>query len=304
MVATQTVNPSAPVSVRHDFVLLFDVVDGNPNGDPDAGNMPRLDPETNHGLVTDVCLKRKIRDFVHGAKGDVERGHRIYIQHQSRGGKVLNDLHMEAQQFAQIGDKEDRKNPPVEKRDSARRWMCDNFYDVRAFGAVMSTGVNAGQVRGPVQITFARSIDPIAPAEFAITRVAKTTATRAEAGGTTEIGRKFTVPYALYRAHGFISPSFAADTGFSGDDLDLMWEALTKMFWDDHSATRGQMDTRGLYVFRHSSRMGDAPAYKLFDRVQVTRRPDVDPARRFEDYDVQVDSADLPRGVSLLTLVP
>ncbi|MGI8551100.1 MAG: type I-C CRISPR-associated protein Cas7/Csd2 [Dehalococcoidia bacterium] len=296
---------STPVAVRYDFVLLFDVQDGNPNGDPDAGNMPRIDPETNNGLVTDVCLKRKIRDFVYAAH-DGEPGYRIYVQHQSRGGRYLNDLHLEAQNAIGItgpAASDARKNPPPAQREQARKWMCRNFFDVRAFGAVMSTGVNAGQVRGPVQITFARSIDPVVPTEYAITRVAKTTEERAQAAGSTEIGRKYTLPYGLYCAHGFVSASFARDTGFSDDDLQLLWEALTKMFWDDHSATRGQMDTRGLYAFRHSSPLGEAPAYKLFERITVRRREGIDPARSFGDYEVLINDVDMPRGVELLRLV-
>ncbi len=294
-----------PVAVRHDFVLLFDVRDGNPNGDPDAGNMPRIDPETNHGLVTDVCLKRKIRDFVFAARGDREPGFRIYVQHQSRGGSVLNALHLEAQDETGMkgATPEVRRNPKPEQREDARQWMCRNFYDVRTFGAVMSTAVNAGQVRGPVQITFARSIDPVVPTEFAITRVAKTTEARAEAAGTTEIGRKYSLPYGLYRAHGFVSPSFARDTKFSQSDLDLLWEALTKMFWDDRSASRGEMETVGLYAFRHSSPLGEAPAGRLFERIRVTRRSIDTPPRSFSDYEVTVDDANLPGGVELLRIV-
>jgi CRISPR-associated protein Csd2 len=287
-------------------VLLFDVRDGNPNGDPDAGNMPRIDPETGHGLVTDVCLKRKVRDYVFAARGDGVPGYRIYIQHQSRGGHFLNELHREAQDAAGItgaDESEARKNPPSAQREAARQWMCRNFYDVRTFGAVMTTGVNAGQVRGPAQITFARSIDPVVPTEYAITRVAKTTLERSEKAGTTEIGRKYTIPYGLYRAHGFVSASFARDTGFSEEDLALLWEAVTRMFWDDRSAARGEMDTRGLYVFRHASALGEASAHRLFERIRVQRRLGVEPARSFEDYEVSVDDANLPRGVTLSRLV-
>lgn len=290
------------VNNRYDFVLLFDVADGNPNGDPDAGNMPRTDPETLQGFVTDVALKRKVRDFVETVKRNVTP-HRIYVQHQGRGGKHLNALHDEAHDT--LGTKAaDRKNPKGDVREAARKWMCENFWDVRAFGAVMTTGSNAGQVRGPLQLTFARSIDPILPSEVTITRVAKTTEERAEKGGTTEIGRKNVVPYGLYRAHGFVSPSFAKDTGFSEDDLELFWQALLRMFEDDRSASRGMMATRQLVVFRHESRLGNAPAHELFDRVSVKRLDPEKAARRFEDYVVSVDDSALPAGVSILRPAP
>lgn len=288
---------------RYDFVLLFDVTDGNPNGDPDAGNMPRIDPETMRGFVTDVALKRKVRDYIETLKkqpdGTWENGFRIYVQHQGRGGLALNQQHELSHKAVGI-DPKDAKNPPQDKREEARMWMCQNFFDVRAFGAVMSTGVNAGQVRGPLQLTFARSIDPIAPAEVTITRVAKTDAAKAAAvGGTTEMGRKNMIPYGLYRAHGFVSPSFAAMTGFSESDLDLFWQALLRMFEDDRSASRGFMATRKLCVFKHESPLGNAAAHQLFDRVQVKLKDGHPVPRSYGDYDVTIDEQNLPNGVSV-----
>lgn len=299
---------------RYDFVLLFDVTDGNPNGDPDAGNMPRVDPQTMHGFVTDVALKRKVRDYVQTAHGN-EPPYRIYVQHQGRpAGYVrgeptdshgtplyLNALHDAAHDA--IGTPKDaaiRKAPKADQRDAARAWMCANFFDVRAFGAVMTTGSNAGQVRGPLQITFGRSIDPIEPQEVTLTRVAKTTAERAEKAGTTEIGRKNVVPYGLYRAYGFVSPSFARDTGFMDADLDLFWQALLRMFEDDRSASRGFMATRRLVAFKHDSPLGNAPAQDLLERVKVARKPGVDVARQFADYEVSVNITDLPNGVTIV----
>lgn len=292
-----------PVANRYDFVLLFDVTDGNPNGDPDAGNMPRVDPETMRGFVTDVSLKRKVRDYVEIVKGN-RPPYRIYVQHQSRGGTFLNALHDEAHNnLSPPTPANRRKAPSADVKELARQWMCDNFYDVRSFGAVMTTGSNAGQVRGPLQLTFARSIDPISPTEVTITRVAKTTEARAEMEGTTEMGRKYMIPYGLYRAHGFVSSSFAAQTGFSEDDLALFWQALLRMFEDERSATRGFMATRALIVFKHDSPLGNAPAHELFDRVQVTRKPEIDVARQYTDYAVNVVS-DVPPGVTILEPKP
>ena len=291
------------VNNRYDFVLLFECTDGNPNGDPDAGNMPRTDPETMQGFVTDVAIKRKVRDFVETLKGN-QPPFRIYVQHQGRGGTFLNALHDQAHDA--VGTAKDaavRKAPKADQKESARQWMCENFFDVRTFGAVMSTGSNAGQVRGPLQLTFARSIDPISPTEVTITRVAKTTEARAEKEGTTEIGRKNMIPYGLYLAHGFVSPSFAAQTGFSEDDLSLFWQALLRMFEDDRSASRGMMATRALIVFKHDSPLGNAPAHELFERVQVTRKPGIEAARRYSDYDVRI-AADVPTGVSILEPKP
>jgi CRISPR-associated protein Csd2 len=291
---------ATPITNRYDFVLFFDCTDGNPNGDPDAGNMPRTDPETMQGFVTDVALKRKVRDFVETARGN-QAPFRIYVQHQGRGGTFLNALHDEAHNsLTPPTPTADRKAPKPNVREAARLWMCANFFDVRTFGAVMSTGSNAGQVRGPVQLTFARSIDPIAAAEVTITRVAKTTEERAGKEGTTEIGRKNAIPYGLYRAHGFVSPSFAKMTGFSDDDLHLFWQALLRMFEDDRSASRGLMATRRLIVFKHDSPLGNAPAHELFDRVDVTRSDPAAqrPARKYSDYTVSVRAAELPPGVT------
>jgi len=300
---------AAALKNRYDFVLLFDVTDGNPNGDPDAGNMPRIDPETMRGFVTDVALKRKVRDYIESAKkrpdGSFEEGYKIYVQHQGRGGLFLNALHDQAHDA--IGtpkDEKTRKAPSADVRENARMWMCRSFYDVRAFGAVMSTGSNAGQVRGPLQITFARSIDPIAPAEVTITRVAKTNEERAGKEGTTEMGRKNMIPYGLYRAHGFVSPSFASMTGFSESDLDLFWQALLRMFEDDRSASRGFMATRKLFVFKHQSPLGNAAAHQLFDRVQVRLKEGRTVPRSYADYDVTIDEQGLPTGVSVISPEP
>ncbi len=299
---TETIAQNA-VKNRYDFVLLFDVTDGNPNGDPDAGNMPRVDPETMRGFVTDVSLKRKVRDFIETLKGN-QPPYRIYVQHQSSGGTFLNALHDQAHDA--VGTAKDaaaRKAPKAEQKESARQWMCNNFYDVRTFGAVMTTGSNAGQVRGPLQLTFARSVDPISPTDVTITRVAKTTEARAEKAGTTEMGRKNMIPYGLYLAHGFVSPSFAAQTGFSEEDLSLFWQALLRMFEDDRSASRGFMATRALIVFKHESPLGNAPAHELFERVQVGRRPGIDVARQYSDYELEV-LVDLPAGVSIIQPKP
>ncbi|MEW6660767.1 MAG: type I-C CRISPR-associated protein Cas7/Csd2 [Thermodesulfobacteriota bacterium] len=291
---------------RHDFVLIFEVTDGNPNGDPDAGNLPRVDPETMQGLVTDVCLKRKVRDWVDATRG-TEANFKIYVQNK---GFALNALHRRAYEDLKIkptGVKQ--KRPEVEQ---TRAWMCRNFYDIRTFGAVMTTEVNCGQVRGPVQLTFARSVNPIIPLDLSITRVAVTkeqqvefveTETGMEGGKVTEMGRKALVPYGLYLGYGFINPHFAEQTGFSQEDLALFWEALTRM-WDlDRSASRGRMACRGLYVFTHDSKLGKAPAHKLFDLIRVDRRDSQTPPRRFGDYEITVpEQKDLPAGVTLTVL--
>ena len=287
---------------RYDFVLLFDVIDGNPNGDPDAGNMPRMDPQTGHGLVTDVCLKRKVRNYV-GLKQGEQPPFEIYVKEKA----VLNRQHERAYKelgFALSGESGKRKGSGDEV-EKARAWMCGNFYDVRTFGAVMTLGINCGQVRGPVQMTFARSMDPITPAEHSITRMAVATEKEAEAqqGDNRTMGRKFTVPYGLYRAHGFISAHLAEQTGFSDEDLALLWEALGSMFEHDHSAARGQMTTRGLYVFQHANALGNAPAHRLFERVSVALRDPGGTPRAFDDYVVTVDESGLPEGMTLLRLV-
>ena len=299
---------------RYDFVLLFDVRDGNPNGDPDAGNLPRLDAESGHGLVTDVCLKRKVRNYVGIAKGE-QPPYEIYVKEKA----VLNRQHERA--YVAIGaeselegDKKDTdagdgkkrsKRKGGDKVDEARSWMCRNFYDVRTFGAVMSTGINCGQVRGPVQMTFGRSVAPIVQLEHSITRMAVATEAEAEkqGGDNRTMGRKFTVPYGLYVAHGFVSASLAAQTGFSVDDLDLLWGALANMFEHDRSAARGLMATRGLYVFEHQSKLGNAPAHALFERIEVKRRDSVETPRAFADYAVAVSEAALPPGITLHRLI-
>ena len=307
------------LSNRYDFVLLFDVKDGNPNGDPDAGNLPRLDAETGHGLVTDVSLKRKIRNFVTMTRDqDVrdpqpgEKRFEIYVrekailnQQNQRAYSALK-LDVETAEFAtdEVSEKKATKDKKRkgggEDVNKARGWMCQNFFDVRAFGAVMSTGVNCGQVRGPVQLTFARSVDPIIAQEHSITRMAVATEAEAEkqSGDNRTMGRKFTVPYGLYMAHGFVSSFLAGQTGFDEDDLELLWQALTQMFEHDRSAARGEMTTRGLYVFRHASELGNAPAHTLFERIHVTRTADV--PRSFADYEVFVNDTEMPSGVTLL----
>jgi CRISPR-associated protein Csd2 len=297
---------SAPaVDHRYDFVLLFDVVNGNPNGDPDAGNAPRVDPETGHGLVSDVCLKRKIRNFVSLAKtdgvtGQPESGYDIYVKERA----ILNQQHQRAYDALTLkpGGKAAEQASKVER---ARQWMCQSFFDIRMFGAVMSTEVNAGQVRGPVQLTFGRSIDPIVSLEQAITRMAVTTEREAEsqAGGNRTMGRKELVPYGLYVAHGFVNPFLAAQTGFSTDDLELFWNALGGMFELDRSAARGEMATRKLVVFEHEAPLGNAPAHRLFERVKVVRKDGSKPPRAFSDYEVSVDVGDLPGGVRVIERV-
>lgn len=288
---------SEPIKNRYDFVILFDVENGNPNGDPDAGNMPRVDPETGYGLVTDVCLKRKIRNYVETLKEDAS-GYRIYI----KDGTPLNRSGNEA--IAALGIKEDLKaakkaDPGIDRK--LQQYMCESYFDIRTFGAVMTTFVkgalNCGQVRGPVQLTFARSIDPVVPQEVTITRVAITTEADAENKGT-EMGRKHIIPYALYRAEGYVSANLARKTtGFSEEDLQLLWQAILNMFENDHSAARGKMAVRELIVFKHASELGNAPAYKLFDAVQVQRKADVIAPRSYHDYTVSV-SEDLPEGIT------
>ena len=288
---------SEVIKNRYDFVILFDVENGNPNGDPDAGNMPRVDPETGLGLVTDVCLKRKIRNYVEMAKED-SAGYRIYIKDQV----PLNRNDAEALEYLGIDKdlKAAKKNDP-EIDIKIRDWMCANFYDIRTFGAVMTTFVkgalNCGQVRGPVQLGFARSIDPIVPQEVTITRVAITTEADAEKKGT-EMGRKYIVPYGLYRAEGFVSANLARKfTGFSEDDLQLLWQAILNMFENDHSAARGKMAVRELIVFKHASELGNAPSYKLFDAVHIARKDGVEIPRSYHDYAVTVEES-LPVGVT------
>jgi CRISPR-associated protein Csd2 len=280
---------------RYDFVYLFDVKDGNPNGDPDAGNLPRVDPETGHGLVTDVCLKRKVRNFVLACPPEGS-GYDIFIKEKA----ILNTLIDEAHEQEEVKVKEKGG-----KTEEARKFMCKKYFDIRTFGAVMSTGKNAGQVRGPVQITFSRSIDPITTLEHSITRMAVATEAEAESqsGETRTMGRKFTVPYALYRCHGFISANLAEQTGFSEQDLALFWEALKNMFEHDRSAARGQMEGRKLIVFKHESKLGNGPAHQLLSRVKVAKKEASAPAREFADYAVTVDGSNLPSGVGLIEMI-
>lgn len=282
------------IANRYEFVLLFDVTRGNPNGDPDAGNLPRLDPETNRGLVTDVCLKRKIRNYV-ALEKEADPGYNIYMQEKS----VLNNQHQKAYDARNIQSEKKKLPKDQAKAHELTAWMCANFFDVRTFGAVMTTEVNAGQVRGPVQMAFASSIEPIVPMEVSITRMAVTNERDLEKERT--MGRKHIVPYGLYRAHGYISAKLAERTGFSEDDLSLLWRALTNMFEHDRSAARGEMATRNLIVFKHDNAMGNAPAHALFDRITVTRTDeDADaPARCYDDYRVQVNQDGLPDGVTV-----
>jgi len=309
---------------RYEFVLLFDVKNGNPNGDPDAGNLPRLDDETNIGLVSDVCLKRKIRNYVDLAKGK-EQGFHIYVE----DGSILNEKHREAYAAKRPGDTSvssaKKLNPKDGKEaEDLRQWMCDNFYDIRTFGAVMSTGINCGQVKGAAQLAFARSVEPITQSEITITRMAATNESekkKQEEGSddartdNRTMGRKYIVPYGLYRAHGFISAKVAENTGFSDEDLKLFWEALQNMFEHDRSAARGEMASRKLIVFKHESALGNAPAHALFDRVKIGRNIDgrftpigrnddnLPPARDFSDYLVEINREGLQEGVEIKELI-
>lgn len=285
---------SSPINNRYEFVLLYDVENGNPNGDPDAGNMPRIDPETGYGIVTDVCLKRKIRNYVELVRGD-KTGYRIHIKE----GTPLNQNHEEAYLAVGLTPRQTADASGVNK---ARQWMCVNFFDVRTFGAVMSTGDNCGQVRGPVQINFSRSIDPIVQQEVTITRQAVTRVEDIDKERT--MGRKHIVPYGLYRVEGYVSAKLAnatnKGTGFSEEDLGLLWEALANMFEHDHSAARGKMASRRLIVFKHASDLGNAPSHLLFERVKVGRKDGVTVPRSFADYTVAVNEADLPEGVEII----
>lgn len=305
---------------RYDFVYLFDCKDGNPNGDPDAANAPRIDPQDMHGLVSDVCLKRKIRNYVSLAKAGDER-HQIYVQHHgvlemvhkaaytALGLEAVEDASADgdsnAESDAEAGKakKGRAKRQPPKDVKAARNWICERFYDVRAFGAVMSLKVfNAGQVRGPVQIAFSRSIDPILPLDLSITRVAVANEKEKQTKDTT-MGRKNLIPYGLYRCHGFISAHLARETGFNESDLELLWQALTQMFDHDRSASRGTMAPQKLVVFKHQTPLGNAPAHKLFERVQVTRKAGVDVARSFADYDVVIHRDAFPDGIEVLDLI-
>lgn len=302
---------NTPITNRYDFILIFDVKDGNPNGDPDAGNLPRMDAETGQGLVTDVCLKRKVRNYVQLTKGS-EAGFDIFVKEKA----ILNQSIEKA--YLDLGI--DLKNAPTDTSDGktrksegqgqgsevpkARDKMCKTYFDIRTFGAVMSTGANAGQVRGPIQLTFGRSIDPVVTMEHSITRMAVATEAEAEkqSGDNRTMGRKNTIPYGVYIAYGFVSPSLAVQTGFSDDDLKVFWKALTDMFEHDHSAARGMMATQKLIVFKHDSALGNAPAHKLFGRVKVELKEKSTPARDFSDYTVTIDKTALPEGVQVVEL--
>lgn len=295
----------AAIQNRYEFVVLFDVENGNPNGDPDAGNMPRIDPETGYGIVTDVCLKRKIRNYVETVKED-ETGYRIYV----KDGVPLNRSDAEACAYVGVGA-DDKSLKAAKKKDEnldkkLRDFMCSNFFDIRTFGAVMTTfmkgALNCGQVRGPVQLGFARSVDPILPQEVTITRVAITTEADAEKKDT-EMGRKYIVPYGLYRVEGYISANLARKTtGFSEEDLELLWQAILNMFEHDHSAARGKMAVRELIIFKHDSELGNAPAYKLFDLVKAEKKEDVVSPRAYRDYVVSVDENSVPAGVTCVRM--
>lgn len=314
----ETTVKTAPITNRYEFVLLFDVVNGNPNGDPDAGNAPRTDAETGHGLVTDVCLKRKIRDYVALAHSD-EDGFGIFIRQRANLNTAIAKAHEETGGMPPFDSKAKRWKTVVEKVGKAAAWMCQNFYDVRTFGSVMSTGPNAGQIRGPVQLAFGHSVDRIAVKEIGMTRVAVSdnSIKGADVGSTDfakwekeqpedqlrTMGSKSIVPYGLYRSHGFVSAALAPSTGFSEDDLQVLWQALANMFEHDRSAARGEMATRKLFVFKHASKLGNAPAHKLFDLIRIERIDDSKPPRAFSDYKVTVDREGLPDGVQLTEMV-
>lgn len=284
------------IANRYEFALLFDIQNGNPNGDPDAGNMPRIDPETGHGLVTDVCLKRKIRNHVALVREGGE-GFQIYIQEKA----VLNQTHELAYKALEL--KPEKKKLPKNVADAQKvmGWMCANFFDIRCFGAVMTMEINCGQVRGPVQLAFAKSVEPIVPQEISITRMAVTNEKDLEKERT--MGRKHIVPYGLYIAHGFISAALAEKTGFSEEDLSQLWNALINMFEHDRSAARGMMSSRKLVVFKHNDKFGNAPAHKLFELIKVKRKDESRPARKFDDYSVTLDEDNLPGGVTLEELI-
>lgn len=288
---------SKALDKRYEFVLFFEVENGNPNGDPDAGNMPRIDPETSQGLVTDVCLKRKVRNYVELAKKGVKSGDQsfdIYV----RENAVLNDINEEAYRNLNIKPESKKLPKDSDKAKSVIKYMCDRFYDIRAFGAVMTTEINCGQVRGPIQFGFAKSLDQIVPQEITITRMAVTNKKDAEKERT--MGRKHVVPYALYRAEGYISAPLAEKTGFTDEDLKLFWDALLEMFEHDHSAARGKMSSRKLVIFEHETALGNAPAHKLFDLVTVKRNDDQKPPRAFTDYSININSDEKPNGVTII----
>jgi CRISPR-associated protein Csd2 len=292
---------------RHDFVLLFDVKDGNPNGDPDAGNLPRVDPETMQGIVTDVAIKRKVRNYIDLIKGD-QAPYMIYVQNK---GIALNTLHERAYKALNLEHK-GTKQPRVDI-DKTRTWMCQNFFDIRMFGAVMTTGVNCGQVRGPIQLSFARSVDRVIPMDISITRVAITKPEDAQvvygeegrgSGKQTEMGRKALIPYGLYRLNGFINPKLGEQTGLTEEDLELFWKALINMWDQDRSAARGVMASRALVIFTHSDAFGNAPAHILLERVNAERKNGAEAPRSFSDYEIQIpEQSELPEGITMTRLL-
>ncbi|SEF71994.1 type I-C CRISPR-associated protein Cas7/Csd2 [Nitrosomonas ureae] len=285
------------INNRYEFVLLFDVKNGNPNGDPDAGNMPRLDPETNQGLVTDVCLKRKIRNFVELTQAD-KPGYAIYMQEKA----VLNNLNKKAYEAQDLKPVAKKLPLDADKAKALTQFMCNHFFDIRTFGAVMTTEINTGTVRGPIQMAFARSIDPVFPQEISITRMTVTNEKDAEKERT--MGRKHIIPYGLYRAHGFVSAALAEKTGFTEQDLQILWDSLAQIFEHDHSAARGEMATQKLIVFKHADKLGNAPSHKLFDLIKIDRvNPDDIPPRSFSDYVVNINRADLPQAVEIIEII-
>ncbi len=301
---------NSSITKRYDFVYLFDVQDGNPNGDPDAGNLPRIDAETGFGLVTDVCLKRKVRNYVQITK-DYQKPYDIFVKEKAvlntKIAEAYTDLHINLDEAPTDSGDGKKRNGKGEAQGSevnkGRQYMCGRYFDIRTFGAVMSTGANAGQVRGPIQLVFGRSVEPVVTFEHTITRMAVATEGEAEkqGGDNRTMGRKYTIPYGLYRTHGFISAHLAAQTGFGQDDLELFWEALSNMFEHDRSAARGLMSARGLYVFEHDTALGNAHAHELFEKIMVERTAESlgKPARKFGDYQVTIDAADMP-GVRLI----
>lgn len=289
---------------KMDFVLLFDCTNGNPNGDPDANNLPRTDPETNMGLVTDVCLKRKIRNYVEAKHGD-KSPYRIFVKERAVLNSAIAGAYSDLSIDLNASDRKEKGKGVGEEVDKAREFMCKNYYDVRTFGAVMSTGANAGQVRGAVQMTFSQSLHPIIALEHSITRVAVATDKESErmGGQNKTMGRKYTIPYGLYRAHGFVVPAFAEQTGFSDKDCELFWEAVINMFENDRSAARGFMAVRGLYVFEHLTQYGTMPAQDLFKRIKIMLKDETNPPRSFEDYTVEIDEKGLRESIKLIRKV-
>lgn len=288
---------------RYDFVILFDVKDGNPNGDPDAGNLPRIDAETGHGLVTDVSLKRKIRNYVEIVKENSEP-YAIFIKEKAVLNRTIDHAYSEIGVEIKPSKKDNEKSKQVtpEQREEAKKYLLRNYFDVRTFGAVMSTGANAGQVRGPVQLTFGRSVDPVVSLEHSITRMAVTTEeeSKEQEGDNRTMGRKYTIPYGLYKAYGFVSAPLANQTGFNEDDLSLLWEALEKMFELDRSAARGLMNTRKLIVFKHASKLGNAPSQTLFDSVLISKKDSNAVIRDFSDYEIKISRDNVPEGVTII----